>query len=223
MVPAAPLLSGGVVMYGFLRGLLPTLQQARRECRTWVYVDRGYFRATRGDDRSGYFRITRNDWQHDGAGQWPADRWRALAIPLAAWRRGRHVLVCPPSDVFAKAVGGFPAAAWLADTLAQLKAATDRPIRVRGKDANAPLAQDLKDCHALVTFMSNTAVDALVAGVPVFCTGKSAASLLGKSNLAEIEDPLYSTERERWAASLACNQYTLAEFASGAANHLLEP
>lgn len=220
------LLDGGVAAYGFLRGLLPILKQAQAEERPWVYADRGYFRATYGDDYGGYFRLTRNHYQYQGlSAKRDADRWKRLLMPINPWRRGRHVLVCPPGEVFAQAIGGFSAAEWEKRTLDVLMASTDRPIRVRRKPkpgVGVPLAHDLQDCHALVTFMSNTAVEALLAGVPVYCTGKSAASCMGHSDLTKIEAPLYPDHRQAWAETLASNQWTLAEIRQGQANGVFE-
>lgn len=225
IVPSTPLQQGGVAMYGFLRGLLTTLKQARLEHRSWVYIDRGYFGATYGDDHSGFFRVTKNAYQHDGKGAADPSRWQRLGLRIEPWQmKGEHILVCPPGDIFAKAIGGFTSSEWIARTLSALSKASKRPVRVRIKaDAQRrPLAADLERCHALVTYMSNTAVEALLAGVPVFCTGPSAAQSMGKSNVAEIEAPVYREDRERWAAVLADNQWTLDELRAGLANHVFE-
>jgi hypothetical protein len=225
LVPPAPLLDGGVIMYGYLRGLLPTLHEARAKGRQWVYADRGYFRATYGNDYSGYFRLTRNAWQTSGFKYRPdPKRWERLLLNIAPWRHGRHVLVCPPGDPFTRAVGGFDADQWLADVLKRLQSSTDRPIRIRRKpkpgSGAAPLAMDLQDCHALVTYMSNTAVEAVLAGVPVFTTGACAATVMGKTDLTQIENPAYPDTRLQLAQSLACNQWTLDEIKRGLANEV---
>lgn len=214
-------------MYGFLRGLLQTLEEARRQGRPWVYADRGYFRATYGSDYSGYFRVTRGAWQHNGVGAYPVERLAALNLRFEPWQRnGEHILVCPPGDVFTQAVGKFSALEWTAHTLRLLSTVTKRPIILRHKAmaATRPLTLDLKGCHALVTYMSNSAVEAVLAGVPVFCTGNSAASLMGRANLLAIENPRYPTDEERvqWAAALAANQWTLEELRQGAANRVFQ-
>lgn len=218
-----PLRDGGAIFYGFLRGLLPMLQQARQEGRAWAYVDRGYFRATYGTDYSGHFRVTRSAFQHDGRGSYDSSRWARLSLRMHPWRRrGSHILVCPPGEVFCSSIGGFSAKEWLDQTLASLRAHTDRTIRIRHKPApglGKPLIDDLQDCHALVTYMSNTAVEAVLAGVPVFCTGRCAALTMGKSRLEEIETPAYP-DREQWAHALAWNQWTLEELRTGKSNHL---
>lgn len=226
VVPPTGLLDGGVAMYGFLRGLLPILKEAQAIRRPWVYADRGYFRVTSGTDYSGFFRVSRNAYQFHGRGLADPVRWQKLLIRLAPWRRGRHVLVCPPGDIFTQAIGGFSAKAWLNQITGVLQCATDRPIRIRHKpklgDASVPLAQDLQDCHALVTYMSNTAVEALVAGVPVFCTGSSSAQCMGRADIKQIETPYYPDDRERWAAALANNQWTLDEIRRGMANEVFK-
>lgn len=216
---------GSVALYGFLRGGLEALTAARAAGKAWVYGDRGYFNASRGSDYSGYFRFTRNAWQHDGRGEYSPAKWQQLGLPIWPWRKGRHILVCPPGDIFTQGVGGFAAQDWLRSTLAALQANTDRPVRVRLKPepgVGSPLQADLNGCHALVTYMSNTAVEAVLAGVPVYCDERSAACVMGKSlaQLNEIECPAYPQDRARWAAALAANQWTLAEVAAGLANHL---
>ena len=86
---------------------------------------------------------------------------------------------------------------WLRDTLAILKEHTDRPIRCRVKMSykeavargGVPLSEDLKGAWALVTHSSNAAVEALLAGVPTFCTDPCAAWRMGLSDLTQIETP----------------------------------
>lgn len=225
MVPPAPLLGGGVATYGFLRGILPTLNEARSLGREWVYADRGYFQATYGDDHSGFFRLSRNRWQHSGEGEPDFARWKALGLKIDPWRKGgEHILVCPPGDVFSGAVGGFSSEAWIRTVLSTLYKITERPVRVRLKSETGrrPLAADLKECHALVTYMSNTAVQALLAGVPVFCNESCAAFPMGGRDLGEIENPPMPEGREVWAATLAANQWTLEEIRAGHANRIFQ-
>lgn len=212
IVPPAPLLPGDVAMYGCLRGLLPTLKQAQREGRAWYYLDNGYFRA---GHYHGYYRATRNAYQHDGSGRHGPDRFERLGLEIKPWRAGgRHVLVCPPGDVWAGLMD-FDAADWLRATLAQIAAHTDRPVVVRHKKTPHPLSVDLTDCWALVTYMSNVAVTSLLEGVPVFATGPCAAARMGRTNLLHIESAYYPPDREQWAWNLAANQWTLDEMRAG--------
>lgn len=235
IVPAAPLLPGDVFMYGSLRGLLPTLMQARREKRTVLYADNGYFLP--GKSQESYFRITRNALQHNGEGELPfpkwlaRERWQRLNLAIQPWRKnGRHVIVCPPARLFG-AQFGFSADEWLESTVATLKKHTDRPIKVRAKMSwndvkrayrnPTPLSEDLNGAWALVTHCSNAAVESLLAGVPVFCTDRCGASAMALSDLSLIETPRMDEGRTRWATILANNQWTLPEMKSGLAWKML--
>lgn len=186
-----------------------SLRAARRTGDRWIYGDRGYFH------RGTFYRVTANAFQHDGCGE----RMRDPGVTIEPWRTGgRHVLVCPPDDAIA-ALMGFDADAWLCDVMRRLEANTDRPIKVRPRDHEQirPLQDDLRDAWALVTWASNAAVEALLAGVPVFCTGDCAASVMGRSDPIGIEYPSYPDDRYEWAATLAANQWTLDEIRRGEA------
>lgn len=207
------LAAGGMASFGAHHGLRPLLERVQREGRNWIYLDNGYFGAKHF---SGYYRVTRNDYQHDGTGNASAKRWEQLRLRIVPWRRsGSFVLVCPPSPISHDR--GLDLSGWLATVLATLKASTDREIRVRAKtDRNAvPLAQALRCAHALVCWTSNAAVQALLAGVPVFCTAPCAAYRMGQPDLSRIEAPCLPPDREQWARNLAANQWTLREMASG--------
>lgn len=222
---ARHLAPGGMITYGALRGLELLLAAARRDKRDFVYLDNGYFRPSNHakGEYTGYYRMTLNALQHDGHGAAAPTRWRALKRDIHDWRPARAanvVLVCPPGERFA-ALQGFSAKDWLRDTLATLRAHTDRPIVVREKlgPGVPPLFVQLNTTHALVTYNSNAAVEALIYGVPVFCTAECAASAMGGRDLARIETPVYHEGRAQWAANLAAHQWTLDEMRSGLAWH----
>ena len=200
---------------GCLRGLKPTLEQAQAEKRTWLYADNGYFRP----GKSGHFRITRNALQHDGTGNAPPERWERLGLEIKPWRKdGSHILVCPPDETYGQ-LWGLDHRKWLQDVRGVLERATDRQVVVRHRSkagsATEPFAAALQGAWALVTCTSNAAVEALLAGVPVFCTRPCAAYMMGTPVLAEIEYPAMPDDRERWAWNLAAAQWTLLEMADG--------
>lgn len=139
---------------------------------TVLIVENGYI----GKDSYGhqYYAIAEGD--HNGAGQWPtclAKTWDSLGIPLKPWREwGDHILVCPSRFI------GSPKMRqpfdWLENTLAALRAVTDRPIRVRPHPGNwqvdppkVPLEEDLKNCHLVVIWGSTAGVHAITQGIPV--------------------------------------------------------
>ncbi|BBK30306.1 hypothetical protein EDC65_2248 [Stella humosa] len=211
------LAAGPVVLHGCSPVTAPLLAAARRAAdRPWWYADKGYF------GRRSMVRVTRGRLQHDGfSGGARADRLRDLGVDIAPWRHGgRHVLVCLQSEQWMRDAEELSRRDWLAWVLALLALATDREIRVRTKRPpdgieHRPLAADLADCWAVVTHTSNCAVEALVAGVPVFITGNSAASPMAAGPISAIETPCRPDGREEWAARLAANQWTLDELAAG--------
>lgn len=216
IVPPAPLRPGAVFMYGALRGLYPTLVQAQTEGRDWYYADNGYFRP----GRTGYFRITKNARQHDGSGKFGPERWRRLGLKIRPWRKtGSAILVIQPEPLSSALWGVDPQ--WAKLVIKELRQHTDRPISVRLKVRDQivgnppPLAEQLETAWAVVVWTSNVAVEALLAGVPVFCTDPCAAYRMGTPDLSRIEDPVMPDGREQWAWNLAANQWSVAEMRDG--------
>lgn len=201
---------GGWAGFGSLHNW-QSLTDARKAGHDWIYGDHGYF------GRGEYFRITKNAFQHSGTGATSDRDWQIP--PMQPWCiNGSYVLVCPPDDKIANLMG-FDEKAWLRDVLTRLRNNTDRTIKVRTRDKEQeyPLEQDLAGAWALVTWGSNAAVEAVLYGVPVFCTGDCAASVMGRLDPINIEYPYYPDNRYEWAATLAANQWTLDEIASGMA------
>jgi hypothetical protein len=203
--------------YGVTEATLADWQRVQAEGRDWYYLDNAYFDATRGT----HFRATCNALQASGdeAPDWV--RFAALELNVKPWQRGgRHIVVAPQSDWFLRGLCGQRD--WLGDTLRQLKAHTDRPIVVRHwtsdkAAAAANLQADLQGAWALVTHMSAAANEALVAGIPVFTTGRCAATRMGLSELERIEQPRRPDGRYVWAAALAGLQWTIEELREGVA------
>lgn len=209
LIHGGHLMPGAVAMFGHEK-LEPMLFEAQRQGRTWYYGDHAYF------GRGEYFRCTRNAMQHAGLeGDADPARFRRFGIPVKPWRQaGSHIVLCPNSESF---LARYGAPNWVDETMAALKAVTDRKIVLRWKaHAQArPLARDLVDAWAVVTFTSNSAVEGVLAGVPAICTAPCAASAMSSADLADIEAPPMPDGREAWAARLANNQWTLDEMAAG--------
>ena len=210
---ATHIATGAAAFYGVTPRTKSLFDAARDDGRAWYYIDNGYF------GRGSFYRVTRDAVQIDGrSGARSAARFRAFGLAVAPWRRGgRHVLLCTQSKAYLRLVCDLDGDAWLSDTLSRLRAATDRPIRLRGKDSATSLAAELADCWALVTHASNAAVEALLAGVPVFVTGPSAAAAMGCRELSKIESPRMPDERPAWVERLAAAQWSLAEIRDGTA------
>lgn len=206
------------VVWGVLRGSDRVVAYAKQSGRYFFYVDHAYF--SRGHGVS--YRVTRNGYEAGPVRACPPDRIQAHDVVLKSWQRGgKNILVCPPTDYFVAAHG---CADWLEKTLEALQRHTDRPIVVRRKprpgEAQEPLAEALSKAHALVTHSSNVAIEAVVAGVPVFVSPSSAAAPMGLTDVSSIETPVYP-DRDEWLAHLAYCQFSFEEMRSGAAWRML--
>lgn len=189
--------------------------------RDFYYIDTGYFG---NGKRKLYHRITKNHLQNI----YPTvhrsrDRLAATGWQPTKFRRGRNVLLCPPS---AKVMKFFDLDLdqWMEETLTTLKSYTDRPIITRLKQSRSVRQNDdtlamalSQDVHCLVTFNSIAATEALLLGKPAITLGPNAAQNLCKQSLSDIETPYIPTldEVEEWAAHLAYSQFTEEEMRSG--------
>jgi hypothetical protein len=78
-----------------------------------------------------------------------------------------------------------------------------------------PIAETLQSAWAWVTHHSNSAIDALVAGVPVHCATGAAAAF--SVPMDQIANPPLLEGREQFLADVAWLQWTLDEMRSGKA------
>jgi hypothetical protein len=204
--------------YGLTDHTVPLINQCAREGREWYYADNAYHFG-----RGEYFRITRNARMHDGLGEPQRDRLAEFGVNIKPWRRsGSKILVILQSDVYHGYLTGGTAAKWADRIFAELRNHTKRTVAICPKPHPRMVHKEisafdhcLDDAWAVVGFDSSTMVKALVAGVPVISLGQSMASSMGRASLADIEDPLYPDDRERWLNVLLCNQWTYDEMGDG--------
>ena len=198
-----------------------------------VVLETGYI--NRGDGESHHYAAGFNglngraDFKNKGM---PSDRWEKLGVELKPYRDGENIVLCAqvPWDA---SVEGTDHLAWIKSTVRDLKELSKRPIVFRHhplaplplpegcKPAKKTLLEDLENAHCVVTFNSNSGVEALINGVPVVV--KDAGSMLW--NLAPISFHVVRTflpKREQWAYNLAYCQWTPQEMKNGEAwRHLL--
>lgn len=198
--------------------LLPLVTKWRATGRHWIGWDRGYARRVfatwlpRGDN-GGYYRWTLDAYQMRTVRDVPRDRWDALHTPVTPWSRGgRHIVVAEPTPTYSVSHPGV--IGWTERTVAALKKLTDRKIVLRDKESNKSLQADLAGAHCLVTHGSNAAVESVIMGCPVFVDECSAASLVGLTDLNQIENPIYPN-RDPWLWSLAYSQFNERELVGG--------
>ena len=193
------------------------IDRHKKKNKPVIVIDSGYVK------RNDYFMVGLNglngraDFKN---GSRPSDRWEALEIELKPYRKdGDHILVCGqiPWDA---SVQDFDHAQWCLDVMEDLRARTKRPIRFRPHPIIAtyplpPLERDMQDAFAVVTFSSNSAVDAVIEGVPVFALDRgSMAWHVANTSLQWIDMPR-KAPREAWACNLAYAQWNLEEMREG--------
>ena len=215
-----------IPIVGCTPALRPLIKKWQETGRTWCYWDRGYMRRVFATDlpvgsEGGYYRWHLNAFQLREVFEAKEDRWLAAKTPLWDWQKnGRHIVVAEPSPTYEKFHG---IEGWTRRTVELLRCYTDRPLVIRDKEMqrfSRKLHEDLRGAHALVTHGSNAAVEAVVMGCPVFVDPCSAAVLVGKTDLGEIEEPAFP-DRLNWVKALCYSQFNERELVDGTLWRLL--
>ena len=158
-------------------------------------------------------------------------RLKLLNTQMADWKQtGERIIVCGqvPWD---SSVQHISFETFIDGTIRQLSEYTDKEIVFRPHpqhpeaiavghlpctlSENNTLAEDLQDAFAVVTFNSNAAVEAVIAGVPVFAFDEgSMAWPIANSDLRKINDP-DMPERQNWLEQVSYAQWNLEEMSAG--------
>lgn len=168
-----------------------------------------------------------------------SSRWQQISrdtgIVLKDWRtNGDHILICTQRNG-GWSMKGNGVVNWLANTIAEIKRYTDRPIRIRphpGDKAardylkqyklstNENLVDDFSNAWAVVTYNSTPGVAAAIEGIPAFVTdptpATSQAFLVANTSLAQIENPRMQ-DRQAWIERLSMCHWNRQELTSGKA------
>lgn len=205
--PFASYVEDPIAVWGQLRGAKELLEQSKEFYR----IDHAYV------GRKDYYRLTKNEFQPHDIIERPVDRWdrlkRQYSLKVGDWRQGKNVVVAlsrPDTYRF------FGVDDWAQTIEQKIRQFTDRPIVMRHRDAPGTIGAELAKAHCVVTYASNSVIDALLAGVPVFPLGPSIARPMG-ADLSRIEDPFYPENREEFFRHMAYCQFTPKEFQDGTA------
>ena len=234
---------GSYWFWGFMRNTKRIVEVAEQKKIDWFFIDHAYLYHQRhsmfekyGDFRNCLFRVCKNNYVINKITDTNDHRYLELKARFAKddeleildWKKnGKHIIVFPPSWWLCKNLG-MRAEDVLQDTIDELKKHTDREIRVRVKKIGGqynpvPLHEDLKDCHAVVSYQSSAAAKAIIKGIPSFTiTDKySAAIPMSQTDLSKIETPIYPDNRYEWLSNLANHQFYANEIQSGYAERYL--
>lgn len=195
-----------IAVWGQLRGAKELLGESRHFYR----MDHAYV------GRLDYYRMTRGDFQPAKIRERPADRWEFLKkrykLGMQPWKKGSNVLVALSDQ---RTYDFFGLGKWGDEIKGRIKEHTGREVVLRPRETKKPIAEDLKDAWCLVTWASNSVIEALLAGVPVFALGPSIARPMGHTDLAKIEEPLYPENREDFFRHMSYCQFENYEFGNG--------
>lgn len=219
-----------------LRGIMK--QKIIRRCwedqRDFYYMDSGYFgnrpSLLNPNGWKYWHRIVPNNLQHGNVIDRPADRWQRHRIKLLPRKTGSKILIAAPDEkpcIFY----GITLDQWLQQTMDTIRKHTDRPVEIRQRPVSRddrkaqPAGNWLADVHALVTFNSVAATEAVMHGVPAFVTAPcNAAMPVSNTDLSLIDQPWFpdSDQVHRWACHLAYGQFHTEELGNGTAQKILE-
>lgn len=202
-----------------------------------LVFDKGYTRLGGGALGTLYWRAVLDDFQPAPAvlrAAYPTDRWDRLNLTIKPQRRARKgcILFCGGSQKYCNWHDLGDANQYARSVLDAASAYTSRELVYRPKpswsgalslagygysDAEARFRNELERTFHVVTFGSNAAFEALLAGVPALVLGDGVAQVLARTSLADIEDPLYPDVDEvyRLGCAVAYHQWTLAELDDG--------
>ena len=232
------------VIFGVYKSKIPkshargkVFQRQRENNLDVVVLETGY--VNRGDGENHHYAVGFNglngraDFRNKNM---PDERWRMLeqlGATLRPYSRGENVILCGqvPWDA---SVDMHDHVKWLKQTSSQLQKVTDRKIIFRPHPkaplpslygcelSQKPLEEDLKNAHCVVTWNSNSGVEAALYGKPIFAFDEGAMAWeLANRSLLDIDAPKYP-ERKQWANNLAYCQWNLEEIRNGDAwRHLL--
>lgn len=190
--------------------------------RRYLVMERGYFGDRHEYTSLGFDGLNgRADFCNADA---PGDRWQKHGVPVADWKQGGEYALLMGQVKGDASLANVDIEQWYRETAEKI----NLPVRFRRHPlgqtpkgfqcADRGLADDLRDAACIVTFNSNSGVDAALAGVPVIaCDAGSMAWPVAGHTPGEIVRP----DRTEWLHRLAYCQWTLEEIRSGEAwNHL---
>ena len=96
-----------------------------------------------------------------------------------------------------------------------------RGVEVSG---NARIEDDFARAHCVVAYNSNSLLDALVAGLPVFSFAPCMADRCSNKDLRNVDDPFFPSpaELDELLSDVTWSQWTLSEIAAGAPLRFME-
>lgn len=174
----------------------------------FIYIDHAYFR--RGWIRHN-FRAIRNGIHLTKILDVDDERLERWGVEIKPWRKnGNHIVLIETSPAI-REMYGLPDT-YDVDTFIKIQKHTDRRIVIKRK-GEGDIFESLKDAWAVVCFSSVAAVEAALAGYPVFSSPHCPSYPVSAGHLQNLERPKL-TDRFRWACSLTYATWNAEEIGS---------
>ena len=213
-IKGAPITATGHVFCGITDANIAAYNAALTSRLPVYAVENSYFDCVRGEQ----FRITRNAMQFTGEAKSDCKRFDALGITI--WpRKATHgrLLTVAQSALYMRLIARDPL--WAMNKLTKVYDRTTW-IELRGRawnrdkrSASRSLPEDLHWADGVLTHSSAAAIEAVLAGIPVFTSPECAAH-----PFTTVKD---WPDRRQWAGVLADRQFTIEEMREGFAWQML--
>ena len=169
-------------------------------------------------------------------------RLTSLGVTIQDWKDTKDtnsIIICGQHQASHQWRNMPPVSDWISNTIREIRQHTNRPIKVRSHPrypfsfnktgANVKesvpkridIVQDFYDfdaelstAHCVVNWSSNPAIEAVLAGVPVFTGPDSLAHAVANHSFDTIET-LVKPNRQQWANDLAYTEWHVDEIALG--------
>lgn len=205
--------------------------EAKKAGAALIVAENGYIPIYR--DTTQFYALARDG--HNGSGFWfvgEEDRWAKLDQTIQPWQSNPqgHILICEQRGIgseIMKCPTGFYETC--APKIKRVFIKHDRKLKLELRKRahpgrhkpNRTLAKDLEGARACVTWASNVANEALLAGIPTFRTAPYHVNEAALTDLNQLVDPPLP-DRLSAFQKLAWAQWSLPEITSGEAfRHLL--
>lgn len=206
----------------------PHIIKGQKECDgDFLVMERGYFRNRLRYCSLGFNGL--NGYANFHSENSPGDRWSKHGVQVKPWKdTGDYILLMGQ-------IGGDQSVKhcnilkWYQKVISEIKEITDIPIWFRPHPNGrknydltglagyklGKLEEDLERALKVVTFNSNSGVDAVINGVPVIAMDRGSMVYEVAQNDIRIENELF--DRTQWLNDLAYKQWTMKEIAKGEA------
>lgn len=227
-----------VCAYGLQAHSRKMVHEYRRRGTRVLLLDKGLIRS---HNRSAYNRVCIDGGTPNAylmRVQRNCERWEALRIEL----QPRRAVTADMPIVYAnnsQKVHDYwdlgPAQAYTKNIITEIKRlATKVPVMYRPKRTLVDICKmkgvalslypdtietTLENARVLVTYGSNCAINAIMAGIPAICLGPCAANPVSGNSLEQLRDPPFPSEadRYRWLCNVAWCQWSAGEMKAGIA------